>query len=50
MLGILSILGFRPDKPTLIASLVALAFYVAALALFLAGRTAAIFGPAAFDG
>lgn len=39
VIGILSILGYRPDKPSLIASLVALAFYIAALVLFLNGRT-----------
>jgi hypothetical protein len=39
VLGILSILGYRPDQPSLIASLVALAFYIAALVLFLNGRT-----------
>jgi len=37
VIGILSILGYRP--PSLIASLVALAFYIAALVLFLNGRT-----------
>jgi hypothetical protein len=39
VLGILAIVGFRPDKPSLIASLVALAFYIAALVVFLNGRT-----------
>jgi hypothetical protein len=39
VLGILAILGSSLDKPSLIASLVALAFYVAALVVFLAGRT-----------
>jgi uncharacterized membrane protein YkgB len=39
VIGILSIVGYRPDKPSLIASLVALAVYGVALGLFLAART-----------
>ena len=39
VLGILAIVGYRPDKASLIASLVALAFYIAALVVFLNGRT-----------
>lgn len=39
VLGVVWFLGFPPDMPSLIASLVALAFYGVALGVFVAGRT-----------